>query len=507
MKRKVSSRWYQRQAGVGLFALAFLLLGQSDGRAESTRGPDVTSVTESEAALRKAVTFFVEMASDHGGYVWKYSADMKHRFAIRKIPHGGVLVKDPGTASVGQIYLDAYKATGDAFYLNAARDVAHALLRGQLASGGWGYYIYWDAAERAKIRYRVEADVRNGENFSSLDDDTTQSAIRFLANYDETTGFSEPGITGAVVYALEKLVAAQQANGGWLQRFASPPLRLDTIATRAAFPPHGQTHPAEHRDQYRDHYTLNDGVLPNTVRTLLLAHRVYGDARWLAAAQRAGDFAIIARMPDPQPAWAQQYDRSMMPSWGRAFEPPAIATSESIGVIRTLLELFEATGEQRYLGPIGPALDYLERSVLPDGFLPRFLELETNRPIYFSQTFPGHYVLTYEREQAATSYRFFFKPSLATLRERYEKALNGRAQAHSDCNVPRLRDAARVKATELDDRGAWIDKGVAPGEGRGPSADVVSTRTFLVNARAIVAFLSAAKSCPGASGQGRSIAP
>ena len=49
----------------------------------------------------------------------------------------------------------------------------------------------------------------------------------------------------------------------------------------------------------------------------------------LAAAKRGGDFLLLAQMPEPQPAWCQQYHPDMHPVWARKFEPPAIACSES----------------------------------------------------------------------------------------------------------------------------------------------------------------------------------
>jgi len=46
-----------------------------------------------------------------------------------------------GTAMVGMAFLDAYDATGDAFYLDAARKAADALIFGQHPLGGWHYFV------------------------------------------------------------------------------------------------------------------------------------------------------------------------------------------------------------------------------------------------------------------------------------------------------------------------------------------------------------------------------
>ena len=51
--------------------------------------------------------------------------------------------------------------------------------------------------------------------------------------------------------------------------------------------------------------------------TLIDAHRVYQDKRFLQALRKLGDFLILAQMPEPQPAWAQQYNYEMKPIWAR----------------------------------------------------------------------------------------------------------------------------------------------------------------------------------------------
>ncbi len=56
--------------------------------------------------------------------------------------------------------------------------------------------------------------------------------------------------------------------------------------------------------------------------TLAAAHEIYRDDKCLAAIRRLGDFLLLAQMPEPQPAWAQQYHYDMQPAWARKFEPP-----------------------------------------------------------------------------------------------------------------------------------------------------------------------------------------
>ena len=57
--------------------------------------------------------------------------------------------------------------------------------------------------------------------------------------------------------------------------------------------------------------------MPDVIEMLFFAADVYGDDRYRAAALRAADFLLLAQMPEPQPAWAQQYDENMHPCWAR----------------------------------------------------------------------------------------------------------------------------------------------------------------------------------------------
>src|SRR5690606_8748628 len=88
-----------------------------------------------------------------------------------------VWVQPPGTPAVGDALLAAWRATGQRQYLDAARDAAMCLVRGQLASGGWDYRIEFAPRERARYAYRVDGGDSSKRNTSTLDDNTTQAAL------------------------------------------------------------------------------------------------------------------------------------------------------------------------------------------------------------------------------------------------------------------------------------------------------------------------------------------
>ena len=102
------------------------------------------------------------------------------------------------------------------------------------------------------------------------------------------------------------------------------------------------------------------------IDAMLEAARIYKEPRYLASAEKGGEFILLAQMPEPQPGWAQQYDRDMHPAWARRFEPPSITGGESQSVMRALMLLYRETGKRKYLEPLPRALAYYRRSVLPD---------------------------------------------------------------------------------------------------------------------------------------------
>lgn len=424
-------------------------------------------------ALYRAVHFFRTKVAVNGSYLWRYSADLTERWGEGRATATQGWVQPPGTPAVGLAILRAYEATGDRFYLDAAIETAHALTETQLASGGWDYRIDFDPKERRRWFYRsdVEAgehDPKKRRNISVYDDDNTQSALRFLMRMDVTLKGSDKEIRKAVDYGLAKLLEAQYPNGAWGQIYdGNPPDPKQFPVLPARYPESwSRTHPGRNYDYHR-FYTLNDNVMLNNIRTLLDAYQFYGKQAYLDGAKKGGDFLILAQMPDPQPAWAQQYDFQMRPAWARRFEPPAITAGESVGAIRALMELFLVTGDERYWRPIPKAVAWLQRSRLPDGQWARFYELQTNRPLYFNR----RYELVYTDDDLPLHYAFKGEFGITSLiREVEQLQQEGRekflARRYRPLTPNELRErlqalepeARRILATQ-DAEGRWIEDG------------------------------------------------
>lgn len=476
---------------------------------------------EALAALRKAVAFHREQVARHGGYVWASSGDLTLREGEAKVGPDSIWVQPPGTPTVGEACLDAWRATGEKAFLDAARDAGEALLRGQLESGGWNYRIEFASPARDKFYYRLDADgkPRNIElprgarerpagwttwsrerisgNQSTLDDDTTQAATRFLIRLDAALEQRDERVHEAARYALRSLLLTQYPNGGWSANYdrfpVQPPSEDDYPIVRAGYP---EAWPKTWPKDFTGCYVTNDGLYPDMIDTLLLAYDTYDDNAYRQAALRAGDFLLLAQMPEPQPAWAQQYDAQMHPVWSRAFEPPAVTGGESQGIMEALMHLASRTGEKKYLEPIPRAIAYLRKSQLPDGRLARFYELKTNRPIYFTRNREGKHELTYSAENLATGYGYIVNSRLDALERRYKELASAPLKPRRDeRRSPRVTDAlaadARRAIDALDERGAWVEKAALRAHKVTPESGVIRSETFVRNVRLLSRYLEA----------------
>lgn len=437
---------------LGLLVLCLALAGDSQAELRS----------DALSAARKGTTFYWKELSTRGGYLWKYSADLKLREGEGKQIEKTVWVQPPGTPAVGEAYVRLYKATHEKLFLDAALAAADALRQGQLRSGGWQANIEFDPQERLRYAYRLDpVGKKQQRNQSSLDDDKTQSALRFLMQLDQALEFKNADVHEMTQFALEHLLKSQFPNGGFPQVWDDPYDAAKHPVVKASFPSGWpRTYPGHENYWYR--YTLNDDLLPDVLQTLLLAKDIYGDKSYDMAIRKVGDFLILAQLPEPQPAWAQQYDFAMQPAWARKFEPPAITGGESQGALRVLMEVYRQTGDKKYLAPIPSALAYLKKSQLTDGRLARFYELETNKPLYFTK----EYVLTYDSGDLPTHYSFKVGSKLAQIEREYQKLLKTpsadllklRERQTSKPNAAREQEVRQI-IDALNDQGAWVEMG------------------------------------------------
>lgn len=466
--------------------------------------PDLPA--QARTALEKATTYLRSISTE-GGYLWRYSLDLQDRAGETKATATQIWIQPPGTPSVGMAFLRAFEATKDERYLDAARAAAQALAQGQLESGGWDYLIEFEP-QAAKKWYRLSdvgkiptAETKKRRNISTYDDDNTQSAIRFLLAYCDaakgSTDSREGPIREALSYGLKKMLEAQYPIGAWPQRFDGIPKRAEDFPVKQAAYPKDYPRVWPHTD-YKGYYTLNDNTHRDCIATMLDAYHRTGKAEYLEAAKRGGDFILLAQMPEPQPAWAQQYNAQMEPAWARAFEPPAITGNESVGALRMLMDLYIETGDQKYLKPIPSAIAWFERSAIGTNQWARYYELQTNKQLFGDRDGKIHYRLediSEERQHGyswsgdygvrsmiAYSERVKSQGREALLAEKVKKP--GKAKSHES----RVREIIAAQ----DEQGRWVTKGHAK-KRDWEFADRLETSLFVKNMYALADYLKAGK--------------
>lgn len=400
--------------------------------------------------MKKAASFYHGTIASYGGYVYYYSLDLQQRWGEGRAAPYTLFVQPPGTPTVGMEYLEAYTATGDDFYLDAAREAAEALVNGQLQSGGWTQVIHFAKPERGRLgKYRKG---RAGSwDVSSLDDGQTQAALRMLIRADRALNFKHADIHEAAMYGLDALLGVQFANGAFPQGFRGP--SEPQLVQKARFPDFDWRTEGRIKN-YWACYTLNDNVAGTVADALIEAHQVYGTDKYKVSLEKLGDFLILAQMPDPQPGWCQQYNYETVPIWARKFEPPAITGWESQDVMETLIKIASYTGNKKYLEPIPRALEYFRKSLLPDGSIARYYEFKTNRPLYMD----ARYQLTYDDSAAPSHYGWKHPARLDTIEKTYENAKKGVGPTAATPPVAELEGTVRTIIKELDSEGRWITK-------------------------------------------------
>jgi hypothetical protein len=431
---------------------------------------DPALADQAKRALTRAGGVFAGDLSLGGAYVWEYSEDLSSRKGEGAVGPTIGWVQPPGTPAIGAAFLRIYEVTGDETWLRAARQAGNALVQTQMLSGGWYNAIEMDPEARANWCYRSTEttpedcrDIKDNKarNTTLLDDDTSQSALRFLIWLDRTLDGKDEAVREAVFYGLEHIAAAQFPNGAF-------PVMIDRKIPKDRIPPAIPARlPADWPRQWvkpsgGPYYITNDNVIRDTVHLYLMAADRFSDAEYRRPAQRAGAFLLAAQLPKPQQGWAQTYDGAMQPVWGRKFEPPAVASRESGGAASSLIELYQITGDARFLTAAEDAASWLRSVQLPDGDWARFYELRTNRPLYIDNqgkiTYDAHNLLDHysmksaagipdalalvDTAQSGQPAPFPFWPSVA------DHLGPGELEAH----VRRLVET-------IDDKGRWIEDG------------------------------------------------
>lgn len=363
------------------------------------------------SAMKRAAVYMDEVVSYRGGYVWSYVPDLSQTFGEMEAYRTMCWIQPPGTPSVGHVYLDAYHATGDERYYQAAVRTALALVAAQHSAGGWNYIHDFAGTESLKKWYATIG--KNGwrlEEFqhyygnATFDDAGTAVASQVLLRMYVEKGdhrFWKP-----LCKAIDFVVNAQYgaaygiANGGWPQRYPHYAGSVSSMTT--PYPgqvPEGARHGMEDGD-YTVHVTFNDDVMGENIKFLLMCVTALGRVDLIDNVVRAMDCMRRMQQPSPQAGWGLQHLATSRlgrpagaPAGARSYEPRSLATHTTQTNVNQMFNFFQLTGDRKFLQRVPEAIAWLKTCPLPADATtvntllagrthPTFIELGTNDGLY-----------------------------------------------------------------------------------------------------------------------------
>jgi PelA/Pel-15E family pectate lyase len=293
----------------------------------------------------------------------------------------------------------------------AARALADIVLVYQSPHGAWPKNT--DLTRPLATPDAIAAMHASGEA-NTIANGATTEPMRFLALMVQATG--EPRYRAAFERGVDYLLAAQYPGGGWPQYF---PLRPGYYS----------------RITYTDNAMINVMTL---LRDAAAGKPPYGfvDAarrtKARAAVERGIDVILRTqvRQDGRLTAWCAQHDETTLaPAWGRAYEPPSLSGSESVGIVRFLKEIDRPSpavtaaidGAVAWLRAVAIRGLRVETVTRPDGtrdrrtvadpaappIWARFYELGTNRPIFLGRDSVVRYTFGEIEQERRNGYAYY----------------------------------------------------------------------------------------------------
>lgn len=341
---------------------------------------------EVKQAMKRATRYMMDVASYQGGFVWNYLPDFSRQWGELEARRTMVWLQSPSTPDMGELLLDAYHVTGDDYYYESAKRVATCIVQGQLSCGGWNYMF--DLAPEDSLRawyatigrqaWRLE-EFQHYYGNATFDDEATKHCAEFLLRFylekhDDT--FLPP-----LQKVIDFMLASQYDNGGWPQRF---PLMY--------------SHPFKGKADYSSFITLNDNVMSANIDFLLQCYTSLGLEHLKKPILSAMHLMRDLQQEPPLAGWADQYTPTdLKPAHARSYEPRAVNTGTTTGMIYKMIDFYKLTGDKSFLEGIPAAIQFLESQKLPSELaskvrrtplqadeilMPRFLNPEDGKPMY-----------------------------------------------------------------------------------------------------------------------------
>lgn len=294
-----------------------------------------------------------------------------------------------GSGKVGQLTINISGVT--TVYATKVR--SESILVWQRSNGGWGKAVpdlssYSIAQTDAQIATALNT--KNNTD-TTIDNGHVTTELRYLLEDYKST--NNPNYLVAAEKAIDFLLTAQYANGGWPQYYPDKSL-------------------------YRHQITYNDDAIVKVMNVmwdisksknnLELVNPSY-KSKAVTAFNKGIDIILKTQITSPagkKTAWCAQHDEvTLLPALARAYELPSISGSESVGIIRTLMLVENPSAEVKQA--IKDAVDWFNTAKIvgyatqkvtlagsPDGFdvvvVPaagnimwaRFYDLSTGLPFF-----------------------------------------------------------------------------------------------------------------------------
>jgi PelA/Pel-15E family pectate lyase len=309
------------------------------------------------------------------------------------------------TSTYGGVPSRYARQSGQWFQSEEGRRIADNVLTWQSPHGAWP-----KNRDTASQPYRGDKDKLNG----TFDNGATTGELRFLAS--AFCAIKEPRYGQAFLKGLDHILEAQYSNGGWPQFYPPGP-------------------------DYPRHITFNDGAMIRLMTFLrevvqgeppcdLVDHNRRDKAQ--AAIARGIDCILKTqiRQNGKLAVWCAQHDEaSLTPTWARAYEPPSLSGSESVGVVRFLMSVEHPTPE--IIAAVEGAVEWFKSVAIyglrletftdaqgrddrrivtdPDAgpLWARFHELGTNRPIFLDRDSVVRYSLAEIGQERRGGYAWY----------------------------------------------------------------------------------------------------
>ena len=375
-------------------------------------------IQEAEQTMLCSTQYMVEKVSTDGGYVWYYLPDFSRRWGEMEAYKTMIWLQNPGTVSMGNLFLQAYQATGNEYYYKAAEKVGSALIWGQSSEGGWNYMIDFAGDRSLKQWYNTIG--KNGwrlEEFqhyygnSTFDDDVTANAANFILRMylEKLDPLWKPSLDKAISFILK----SQYPLGGWPQRY---PLKFDF---------NKEGHP-----DYTSFYTFNDGVIWENINFLIQCYLTLGEERFLDPIKRGMNFYMTSQ--DSSGGWGDQLNMSLETAGARTYEPKALMPQTTFENAMSLLVFYQYTGDKKFLAGVKDAINWLDKTSISKDkdensnyIYPTFVELGTNRPLYVhrkgSNSNYGKYFVDYNDDKLLGHYHGKRLIQVNRLKEEYSR--------------------------------------------------------------------------------------